>query len=405
MLGSIASGSTNISGFLNGEDCLATLAAMSAMGVDTEQHDATTVTVHGVGLHGLQAPAGPLDMGNSGTAMRLMTGLLAGQRFDTELVGDESLTGRPMQRIIAPLESMGASIGSRDGRPPLEVHGGRSLGAIHYDLPVASAQVKSAILLAGLYADGVTSVTEPAVTRDHTERMLAAMGVNVRVDGSQIAIAGGQELTGGDIQVPGDLSSAAFVMLAACISDSADIVIENVGINPTRTGILDILRAMGADIQLDNKDVCSGEPVADIRVRSSQLKGIDVNPALVSLAIDEFPVLFVAAACAEGVTRFEGIGELRVKESDRIGAMAAGLRELGVRVDASQDGAVVHGGRLGGGNVQSFGDHRIAMSLAIAGTVADAAVTVHETNAVATSFPGFAELFRSLGVQIEEADS
>lgn len=405
MLGSIARGTTHISGFLNGEDCLATLAAMSAMCVQIELGDASTVTVHGVGLRGLRPPPGGLDMGNSGTAMRLMTGLLAGQRFDTRLVGDESLTSRPMQRIITPLESMGAAIGSRDGRPPLDVHGGRTLTAIHYDLPMPSAQVKSAILLAGLYADGVTSVTEPAVTRDHTERMLTAMGVDVNVEGSRIAVEGGQELTGGPVRVPGDLSSAAFVMLAACISDSAEIVIENVGVNPTRTGVIDILRAMGADIERGDPRLQSGEPVADIRVRASQLQGIDVDPALVSLAIDEFPVLFVAAACADGVTRFSGIGELRVKESDRIGAMAAGLRELGIRVEESEDGAVVHGGRIDGGTVQSFGDHRIAMSLAIAGTVADSAVTVLDTDAVATSFPGFTSLFGSLGATIEEGDS
>jgi 3-phosphoshikimate 1-carboxyvinyltransferase len=405
MLGSIASGSTHISGFLNGEDCLATLAAMSAMGVGTEQADATTVTVHGVGLRGLRAPSAALDMGNSGTAMRLMTGLLAGQAFDSRLVGDESLTSRPMQRVITPLETMGAAIGSREGRPPLEIQGGRPLQAIHYDLPVASAQVKSAILLAGLYADGITSVSEPAVTRDHTERMLTAMGVEVSTEGGRIAVTGGQELTGGPVEVPGDLSSAAFVMLAACISDSADIVIENVGVNPTRTGVIEILRSMGASIQLENPGVRSGEPVADIRVRASQLRGIEVDSALVSLAIDEFPVLFVAAACADGVTRFSGIGELRVKESDRIGSMAAGLRELGIRVEESENGAVVHGGRFGGGTVQSFGDHRIAMSLAIAGTVAEAAVTVLDTDAVATSFPDFTTLFGSLGATIEERAS
>ena len=402
MLGSIAGGTTRISGFLNGEDCLATLAAMSSMGVAAEQVDATTVTIHGVGLRGLQAPAAALDMGNSGTAMRLMTGLLSGQAFDTRLVGDESLNSRPMQRIITPLEAMGASIGSHDGRPPLNVHGGRSLQAIHYDLPVASAQVKSAVLLAGLYADGTTSVCEPAVTRDHTERMLTAMGVEVRREDGRIAVEGGQELAGGTVRVPGDLSSAAFVLLAACISDSADILIRNVGINPTRTGVIDILRAMGASIELENEDVHSGEPVADIRVRASQLRAIDVDPALVSLAIDEFLVLFVAAACAKGTTRFSGIGELRVKESDRIGAMAAGLRELGIQVDETEDGAVVHGGQLDGGSVQSFGDHRIAMSLAIAGTVAGGAVSVQQTDAVATSFPGFVDLFRELGARIEE---
>lgn len=400
MLGSVASGATRISGFLNGEDCLATLAAMQSMGVRSEQHDATTLTVHGVGLHGLQVPAGELDMGNSGTAMRLMTGLLAGQNFDTRLVGDESLTSRPMQRIIAPLAEMGALIGSRDGRPPLEVRGGQSLRAIHYDLPVASAQVKSAVLLAGLYADGITSVTEPAVTRDHTERMLAAMGIEVRRQHGRIAIEGGQDLTGISVAIPGDLSSAAFVMLGACIGDAATVLIQNVGVNPTRTGIIDILRAMGGNIELMNSREQSGEPVADLRVRSSTLAGIDVDPALVSLAIDEFPVLFVAAACATGKTTFSGIGELRVKESDRIAAMAAGLRELGIRVDESEDGAVVHGGPFRGGTVESFGDHRIAMSLAVAGTVAEAPVKVRNTEAVATSFPGFVELLGELGASI-----
>ena len=402
MLGSVARGETHISGFLNGEDCLATLAAMAAMGVQTEQHDATTLTVKGVGLHGLQAPSGSLDMGNSGTAMRLMTGLLAGQRFDTRLVGDDSLTNRPMQRIITPLEAMGASIGSRGGRPPLAIRGGQSLQGMHYDLPVASAQVKSAILLAGLYADGITSVTEPAVTRDHTERMFAAMGVDVRRQDGHIAIAGGQDLAGTSVAVPGDLSSAAFVMLGACISGSASVLIRNVGINPTRTGVIDILRAMGGNIECMNSREQSGEPVADIRVRASRLAGIDVDPALVSLAIDEFPVLFVAAACAAGKTTFSGIGELRVKESDRIAAMAAGLRELGIRVDESEDGAVVHGGPFSGGTVRSFGDHRIAMSLAVAGTIADAPVTVRNTDAVATSFPGFIDLLGRLGARIAE---
>ena len=403
MLGSIADGATRISGFLNGEDCLATLAAMEAMGVRTEKRDATTITVHGVGLNGLQPPSGELDMGNSGTAMRLMTGLLAGQAFDARLAGDESLSQRPMQRIITPLEAMGAAIGSRDGRPPLDVRGGQSLQAIHYDLPVASAQVKSAILIAGLYAEGVTSVTEPAVTRDHTERMLGAMGVDVTRADDRIAVEGGQRLSAAPIRVPGDLSSAAFVLLGACISDSADVRIENVGINPTRTGVIDILRAMGADIELSDQRDQSGEPVADIRARASRLEGIEVDPALVSLAIDEFPVLFVAAACARGQTTFSGIAELRVKESDRIAAMAAGLRELGIRVDEFEDGAVVHGGQLGGGEVQSFGDHRIAMSLAIAGTVANGPVTVLDTDAVATSFPGFVSLMEVLGTRITEA--
>ncbi|MDJ0814415.1 MAG: 3-phosphoshikimate 1-carboxyvinyltransferase [Woeseiaceae bacterium] len=403
MLGSIAEGRTEISGFLNGEDCLATLAAMAAMHVSIEQPTPTDVVIHGGGLEDLHDPGMPLDLGNSGTAMRLMSGLLCGQAFDVALTGDESLSGRPMNRVIVPLSQMGAVIESDDGCPPLRIRGQCELEPIHYDMPVASAQVKSAILLAGLYADGETSVTEPAITRDHTERMLVAMGAAVSSENGRITIQGRPELKGRRIQVPGDLSSAAFVMLAVLLSESADVVIENVGINPTRTGVIDILLSMGADLSLENERKLGEEPVADIRVRSSALKGCAVDPALVSLAIDEFPVLFVAAAAAEGSTTFSGIGELRVKESDRIAAMAAGLRELGIRVDESEDGAVVQGGRFKGGTVQSFGDHRIAMSLAIAGTVADSTVTVLDTDAVATSFPGFTGLFRSMGATIEEA--
>lgn len=403
MLGSIAEGRTNVSGFLAGEDCLATLAAMQSMGVSIEQVGATDITIDGVGLAGLGTPGGPLDLGNSGTAMRLMTGLLCGQAFDSVLTGDESLTGRPMRRIIAPLSSMGARIDSRDGLPPLTIHGGSALRGIDYDLPVASAQVKSAVLLAGLYAAGATSVVEPAVTRDHTERMLAAMGVAVKRSGSRIAVEGGQTLQGCSVQVPADLSSAAFVMLAALIADKADVLIENVGVNPTRTGVIDILQAMGADISLEQPRLLGQEPVADIRVRSSQLHGGPVDPALVSLAIDEFPVLFVAAAAAKGKTTFSGIGELRVKESDRIAAMAAGLRTLGIQVEESSDGAVVHGGRFGGGVVESHGDHRIAMSLAVAGASAQEPVTVTNVAAVDTSFPGFCECLAALNIDIRVA--
>jgi len=339
MLGSIADGRTEVSGFLAGEDCLATLAAI--------------------------APGNALDLGNSGTAMRLMAGLLSGQPFDSELTGDESLTGRPMGRIIKPLTKMGAAIESScDGTPPLQISGGLQLQGIHYNLPMASAQVKSAVLLAGLYANGTTSVTEPAVTRDHTERMLGSMGVTVTSLDGTIGLRGGQRLQACDVQVPADLSSASFVMLAALLAENADIQILNVGVNPTRTGVIDILQSMGADISLENPKLLGEEPVADIRVRSSALQGAAVDPDLVSLAIDEFPVLFVAAAAAKGKTVFSGIGELRVKESDRIAAMAKGMRILGIEVDESDDGAVVHGGRFGGGTVQSHGDHRVAMSLA-----------------------------------------
>jgi 3-phosphoshikimate 1-carboxyvinyltransferase len=401
MLGSIANGSTDVSGFLAGEDCLATLAAMRAMGIQIEQAGPTDIVVHGRGLHGLDRPERALDLGNSGTAMRLMAGLLSGQAFDTQLIGDESLSSRPMGRVITPLLAMGADIGSEDGRPPLTVRGNRTLTAIEYELPVASAQVKSAVLLAGIYAEGVTSVVEPATTRDHTERMLRAMGVEVETSGHRISVQGGQALESCSIQVPGDLSSAAFVILAALLSDNAEIVIESVGVNPTRTGVIDILQAMGADIRLENPRLLSQEPVADVRVRSSVMRGGVVDPGLVSLAIDEFPVLFVAAAAARGTTRFSGIGELRVKESDRIAAMSAGLRALGIEVDESDDGAVVYGGKFTGGDVESFGDHRIAMSLAVAAGSSSGPVVVRDTAAVETSFPGFAALMASLGLNIE----
>ena len=400
MLGSIAEGETRVRGFLAGEDCLATMNAFRHMGVVIDRPGDTELVVHGVGLHGLQAPQGDLDLGNSGTAMRLMAGVLAGQSFSATLTGDESLTGRPMQRIITPLSQMGADIRSRDGKPPLEIRGNPDLRGIDYTLPMASAQVKSAILLAGLYADGSTTVTEPAVTRDHTERMLRSMGVAVESRDGRIGIQGPARLHGCDVEVPADLSSAAFVILAAVLAEEADILIRNVGVNPTRTGMLDILTAMGASISPENQRNMGEEPVADIRVRSSRLRGIEVDPALVSLAIDEFPVLFVAAAAAEGTTRFTGIGELRVKESDRIAAMAAGLRGLGIRVDESEDGAVVHGARFTGGEVESFGDHRIAMSLAVAGTVADGPVTVRDVAAVETSFPGFEACLGAIGADI-----
>lgn len=407
MLGSIANGRTDVSGFLAGEDCLQTLAAMRALGVSIEQAESTVISIEGVGLAGLRASATALDLGNSGTAMRLMAGLLSGQRFDSTLTGDASLTGRPMGRIITPLSQMGAEIDSADGNPPLRIHGKGALRAIDYELPIASAQVKSAVLLAGLYAKGTTSVTEPAVTRDHTERMLRSMGVKVSTSGHRISIDGGQALEGCRVRVPADLSSAAFVILAALLAEKADIVIANVGINPTRTGVIDILQGMGADISMENRLELGDEPVADIRVRSSRLHGGAVDPALVSLAIDEFPVLFVAAAAATGNTRFSGIGELRVKESDRIAAMAQGMRNLGVTVEETPDGAVVHGGGFTGGTVRSFGDHRVAMSLAVAGTVADGEVVVRDVDAVDTSFPGFRSCMASIGADIDalEEDS
>ena len=403
MLGSIAEGRTDVSGFLAGEDCLATIAAFRAMGVEIEQPSATELVIHGVGLHGLQPPSSPIDLGNSGTGMRLMAGLLVGQRFVTTLTGDESLMERPMKRVVTPLSRMGASIESCDGKPPLTIRGSDSLTGIEYDLPMASAQVKSAILLAGLYALGETGVTEPAVTRDHTERMLRSMGVEIESAGGRISLRGQRPLNGCPIRVPADLSSAAFIIVAALIAENSNVLIQNVGVNPTRSGIVDILQAMGGDIVLENAQVLGGEPVADIRIRSSHLRGAAVDPELVSLAIDEFPALFVAAAAASGKTVFSGIGELRVKESDRIAAMAEGLRALGIEVEESDDGAVVHGGRFVAGEVQSYGDHRIAMSLAVAATIADGPVTVHDVAAVNTSFPGFSSTLGDIGVDIISA--
>lgn len=404
MFGGIAAGQTRISGFLNGDDCLATMNALRAMGVDVDHTGPTEVLIQGAGSSGLKAPDGALDMGNSGTAMRLFAGLLAGQPFASQLIGDESLTNRPMDRVIRPLSMMGAQIQANDGKPPLIIQG-HALHGLVYATPVASAQVKSAILLAGLYADGEIVIREPATTRDHTERMLASMGVDIRAGETQIYMQGGQQLAGTDIQVPADLSSAAFVILAAILSRDAVVTITGVGVNPTRTGVIQILQAMGADISVDNVRLFGEEPVADLTARASSLKGIDVDPALVSLAIDEFPVLFIAAAAAAGKTRFSGIGELRVKESDRIAAMAAGLRALSVVVDEAEDGAVVHGGKLYGGTVHSHGDHRIAMSFAVAASVAEWAVEIEATDNVATSFPGFAECLRSLGVSISSQEA
>ena len=400
MLGAIAEGQTRVRGFLSGDDCLATLTALRHLGVTIQQLSDTELIIEGCGSEGLKPPTAPLDMENSGTAMRLFAGLLSGQWFASKLVGDQSLCQRPMNRIIEPLTNMGAKIDATDGKPPLEIHGGRPLSGISYRLPVASAQVKSALLLAGLYAEGETSIIEPKTTRDHTERMLRSMGADVTSGETQIIMRGKQVLQGTEIEVPADLSSAAYIVLAALISPKCEVVITNVGVNPTRAGALDILRDMGADIGLDNVRLLGEEPVADITVRSSRLTGIDVDPARVSLAIDEFPMLFVAAACARGKTTFSGIGELRVKESDRIRVMAAGLRQLGATVDETDDGAVVHGSKLEGGRIMSQGDHRVAMAFAVAGTVAEWTIRIDDVDTVATSFPGFVQRLSGLGISI-----
>ena len=401
MLSSIAHGKSEISGFLQGEDSLHTLQAFQAMGVNIEQTE-SEIIVEGVGMHGLQPPLQPLDMGNSGTAMRLLAGLLSGQAFDSTLIGDTSLSSRPMQRVIDPLTQMGARIESQQGfTAPLTIHGGQPLRAIRYSLPVASAQVKSCVLLAGLYAEGVTEVIEPAPTRDHTERMLRGFGCEVVTDGAHIRLQGGQQLQATNIEVPADISSAAFFMVAASIAEDSEITLNHVGINPTRTGVIDILELMGADITLINEREVGGEAVADIVVRSAPLKGIDIPSHLVPLAIDEFPVLFVAAACASGITVLRDAEELRVKESDRIQVMADGLNVLGIHAKPTEDGMVIQGGRIGSGEVDSHGDHRIAMAFAVASLKAQGAITIRDCDNVNTSFPGFVELANHAGFAIE----
>ncbi|MES9869271.1 MAG: 3-phosphoshikimate 1-carboxyvinyltransferase [Sedimenticola sp.] len=401
MLGSLAEGTTHVSGFLEGEDALATLNAFRAMGVQIEGPDNGRVVIHGVGMNGLKASDQPLDLGNSGTSMRLLSGLLAGQGLDLTLVGDSSLSGRPMRRVTDPLAMMGADVGTtEEGTAPLHIRPVETLKAIDYEMPVASAQVKSCVLLAGLYADGETSVTEPAPTRDHTERMLQGFGYEVKRDGSRVTLSGGGKLTACDLEVPADISSAAFFLVGASIAEGSDVTLEHVGMNPTRDGVINILREMGADIEVLNPRDVGGEPVADLRVRSAKLKGIRIPEDQVPLAIDEFPALFVAAACAEGETVLTGAEELRVKESDRIQTMADGLQVLGVKADPTPDGIVIQGGTIGGGRVNSHGDHRIAMSFAMAGLRAEGEIVIDDCANVNTSFPGFVELARSAGLDI-----
>ncbi|HLD65032.1 MAG TPA: bifunctional prephenate dehydrogenase/3-phosphoshikimate 1-carboxyvinyltransferase, partial [Pseudomonas sp.] len=403
MLGSLAEGTTEVEGFLEGEDALATLQAFRDMGVVIEGPHHGRVTIHGVGLHGLKAPPGPIYLGNSGTSMRLLSGLLAAQPFDTTLTGDASLSKRPMNRVAKPLREMGAVIETAaEGRPPMTIRGGQRLTGLRYEMPMASAQVKSCLLLAGLYAAGSTAVTEPAPTRDHTERMLRGFGYPVTVEGSTASLESGHGLTATHIEVPADISSAAFFLVAGSIAPDSELLLEHVGINPTRTGVIDILKLMGADIQLENQREVGGEPVADLRVRSARLKGIEIPEHLVPLAIDEFPVLFVAACCAEGRTVLRGAEELRVKESDRIQVMADGLLALGAKVEPTPDGIIIDGGVLGGGEVYSHGDHRIAMSFSVASLRATAPIRIHDCANVATSFPNFLGLAAQVGIRVSE---
>jgi 3-phosphoshikimate 1-carboxyvinyltransferase len=402
MLGAIAEGETTIRGFLQGEDCIATRRALEALGVTIEENDAEEVRVLGVGSGGLRPPQGALDLGNSGTAIRLMAGLLAGQPFSSELTGDASLRQRPMERVARPLRAMGAVIATADGRAPLRIQGGQRLHGIDYTLPVASAQLKSAVLLAALGANGTTIVRAPGPSRDHTERMLKIMGAALEIsdDGRTVELQGPQALRGTALDVPGDLSSAAFFIVAACLAADDSVEIKNVGVNPTRTGILTILEAMGASIELANLRTYGTEPVADIRVRRSELRGIDVPPDLVPLAIDEFPILFIAAAGARGPTIVRGADELRHKESDRIAVMAEGLRQLGIRVEERESGLIIEGGRGATATIDSRGDHRVAMSFAVASLISDGPIEILDTAPVATSFPRFVEVAGSIGLSL-----
>jgi 3-phosphoshikimate 1-carboxyvinyltransferase len=407
MLSGIAEGVSEVSGFLASEDCLATLSAMRALGVRIEQPGATHVLIHGAGLHGLQAAGRPLDMGNAGTAMRLFTGLLSAQGFDSQLIGDASLMKRPMERVAKPLREMGADVRTHNGTPPVDIGGARRLRGIDYRMPIASAQVKSAILLAALYAAEPTTITAPGVSRDHSERMLKGCGVHIRTEGLSTTLQPPQRLRNQILSVPGDFSSAAFFIVAGLLAGPEEgLLIQNVGLNPTRTGLLDILRSMGGRIDILNTRESGAEPVADLRIRASPLQGVRVSRDLVSLAIDELPVLFIAAACARGETWVSGAEELRVKESDRIAAMSAGLTALGVAHSPLPDGMRIEGRSEGqafaAGEVDSFGDHRIAMSFAIASLRAAGAITIRDVANVATSFPGFVQQAQSVGLKITQ---
>jgi 3-phosphoshikimate 1-carboxyvinyltransferase len=408
MLCGIAEGSSEVTGFLASEDCLASLAAMRAFGVHIEQPSPTHVVIHGVGLRGLRDAGFALDMGNAGTAMRLFTGLLSAQSFNSRLIGDASLMKRPMERVAKPLREMGADVRTRSGTPPVDIGGGRRLRGIEYTMPVASAQVKSAILLAALYADSPTTVIAPAINRDHSERMLGSCGVRIDTEGLRTTLHPPERLSNQRFNVPGDFSSAAFFIVAGLLGAApGGLLIQNVGLNPTRTGLLDVLRSMGGNIEILNPRESGAEPVADLLVHASALQGVQMPAALVPLAIDELPVLFVAAACASGETVVTGAEELRVKESDRIAAMSAGLTSLGVAHSVLPDGMRIEGRgegpAFGGGEIDSFGDHRIAMSFAVASLRAATSISIRDVANVATSFPGFVGLARSVGLDIRES--
>ena len=401
ILASLAQGVSDCSGFLDSADTRATITAFRQMGVRITQED-ESLTVNGAGLHGLSPPPGILDLGNSGTSARLLLGILAGQRFTSTLSGDESLLRRPMRRVADPLNMMNAAVRTTpDGTLPAQVTGNRRLRAIEYELPVASAQLKSALLLAGLYAEGKTVIIEPAPTRDHTERLLAHFAHPVTRAGNRLTIERGA-LQAGRLRIPGDISSAAFFLAAGCVVPGSDLVIEGVGINPTRRAVVDILNMMGGDISITNVVDGTGEPLADLRVKYRPLRGIAIPGALVPIAIDEFPAIMAAACYASGATVLRDAGELRVKESDRIQALADGLAGIGIAVETRPDGLRVTGGQPRGGAVDSRGDHRIAMAFSVAGLAAQGPITIRDCNNVATSFPGFIDCTRQVGWEIGE---
>ena len=402
IFGALADGVTEVTNLLTGEDVLSTVAAFRSMGVLIEGPDSGRLRISGAGKFGLQAPGNELDLGNSGTSIRLLSGLLSGQRFHSRLTGDESLRRRPMGRVVDPLTAMGAVIQSSEGCPPLDIQPSQGLTGIEYQMSVASAQVKSALLLAGLYAEGETLISEATPTRDHTERMLAGFSKGQWRVGSGIRINGDIALTGQCLEVPGDISSAAFLLVAATICPGSDLLLPGVGINPTRSAVLAILRLMGANIEISPERLESNEPVCDLRVRSASLKGIDIPPEFVANAIDEFPVLAIAAAAASGVTRVRGAKELRVKESDRIAAVVQGLATLGIDAVEYPDGMDITGGAFGSGSIESFGDHRIAMAFAVAGCISEGSVGIRDAGNIRTSFPNFLSLANSIGMNISE---
>lgn len=402
MLASIAEGESVIENYLSGEDCMRTVTAFKRMGVMIRAAK-NTLAIKGVGLNGLEAPAKAIDAGNSGTTVRLMSGILAAQGFSTEIFGDESLSKRPMKRIITPLELMGAKFTARDGNYlPMTIQGNPGLKPIHYDSPVASAQIKSSVLFAGLFAKGETSFTEPVKSRDHTERMLKAFGADVKVDMNKVTVRGPSKLKAHSIRVPGDISSAAFALVAACFASEKEICLKNVCINPTRSGIIEILNQMSAQLRIANIREASGEPVADLFVKRSHFRKVLISSVIIPRLIDELPIIALAATQAEGTTVISGAKELRVKESDRIKSVTDALKKMGANVTEKEDGMVIVGQtKLRGAEIDSLGDHRLAMMAAVAGLIAEGGVTVTNVECVETSYPGFVDDMKKIGANIE----